>query len=1251
MKVQYRLLAICVILGAAFIGGFLLMQNNQRAQLANLAQGRKIEMEQLFQSILDLDHKEMRTIVFDYTYWDELVSFVKTGDPNFAHDTLDTSLDSYQINAIWVYDSNLKLIYSTTNLPEKIAPPLNLSDDEIRGLFQSSYLGQFAYYLSDGTLMDVRGATIHPSNDAAHQTPAQGYFFAGRTMNDARISNLSKMVGGKVEIVGKDQAKPGLVDSGTLVIDAPVADVSGKPLAYIRGSFQNLYLEEYKLFQQRELIFYLFSTASILTLFIAGLQFWVARPLARISASLAHGDPQQVHLMTLENSEFGHIARLIRDFFDQREEMAQKIRLLENAQTALQSSELRYRTFSELSSDATYSLIVTGQGEIQIEWGRESLARIAGFQPGETQDESRLLTVLFRDGFISESNWVENLLAEKKRCRDYPIRTQNGEIRWIRNQLQPAPLPPTSDSLRLYGTAQDITNQKAAEEAYHTLVDHSIQGLAIYQDDFFVFANPAFLKMTGNTLEELGTLSRLAILARLDLPSTGPDQAAVVDFFSEKIHSVKFKIRVLHQNETWRWLDILGEWREYQRKQAIQLACVDITERIQSELALQDQTDYSTMIFRSVGSPVLILSPEGRIVNCNPACELLIGKKSEQVKDRFLWDLFHIPETSPIGADHFQDKVKTLATINGQDIRVVENGKVSWLSWTQSYKLGPAGEVMYILGSAIDITERVMLARQHEATSQIATTLKGNLTRAETAQNLLDKIRDLLSADSVGLAFPIPDRDDLLIEFAQGELRDTCQGKLLILKDNPPAKAWQTGQPQLAHTIPLNLARISTPESQQPGSIAWLPLRIESECLGLLFVARHETLSQDDMDLLVPVAGLVAGSIDRANHAERDQRQVQQLSALQSIYLGIVTSLDLNFTMHMIVIQATSQLGIDAVDMLLLNPQTQMLRFAAQSGFQSQEVETTQLWLGESQAGRVAMERRSRHLYDPDGIATYFSSNEVLKRENFIAYDAVPLVVKGEVKGVLEAFHRAPYTVSEETQELLEALALLTAIAIDHAEIFEQLQRKNQDLHITLEATIESWAHSLELWDYETKRHSIRVVTLTEKLAQWMGISGDQLTNIRRGALLHDIGKIGIPDSIYQKPGKLTSDEWIEIVKHPGKAYEILNNIPFLRSALDIVYGHHERWNGNGYPQGLSGEQIPLAARIFAVVDIFDALMSSRSYKGPWSEENALNYLKETAGKELDPTVVEAFLNMYPILKKSHLLDELYKEGNEEVAS
>jgi len=178
------------------------------------------------------------------------------------------------------------------------------------------------------------------------------------------------------------------------------------------------------------------------------------------------------------------------------------------------------------------------------------------------------------------------------------------------------------------------------------------------------------------------------------------------------------------------------------------------------------------------------------------------------------------------------------------------------------------------------------------------------------------------------------------------------------------------------------------------------------------------------------------------------------------------------------------------------------------------------------------------------------------------------------------------------------------------------------------DTTIEGWAQALELRDQETEGHARRVADLTVRLARALDVPAEQLVHIRRGAILHDIGKMGIPDQILLKPGPLTMEEREIMKKHPIYARELLLPIKYLHPAIDIPYSHHERWDGTGYPQGLKGEQIPLAARIFAVIDVWDALISDRPYRSAWPEEKALNYIREQAGHHFDPRVVEKFLDL-----------------------
>jgi PAS domain S-box-containing protein len=363
----------------------------------------------------------------------------------------------------------------------------------------------------------------------------------------------------------------------------------------------------------------------------------------------------------------------------------------------------------------------------------------------------------------------------------------------------------------------------------------------------------------------------------------------------------------------------------------------------------------------------------------------------------------------------------------------------------------------------------------------------------------------------------------------------------------------------------------------------------------------------------------------RVQAEEQAQRHLRRLAALRTIDLAITASGDLRLTLGLILDQARGQLGIHAAAVLRFNAQTLVLDCVAERGFSGSSMKQ-QLRLGEGLPGRAALERTLISIAD-------LRQEQVVRRhlvgeEAFIAYVAVPLIAKGQVQGVLELFHRAPFTPAPDWLEFLEALAGQTAIALDNATLFADLQRSNLELRLAYDTTIEGWSRALDLRDKETQGHSQRVTEMTVALARKMGLSDEEIVQVRRGALLHDIGKMGVPDAILLKPEPLTAEEWVLMRQHPGFAYLLLSPIAYLRPALEIPYGHHEKWDGSGYPRGLHGEQIPLAARIFAIADVWDALRSDRPYRTGWSDDKVREHIRSLAGTHFDPRVVAAFLEL-----------------------
>jgi putative nucleotidyltransferase with HDIG domain len=240
-----------------------------------------------------------------------------------------------------------------------------------------------------------------------------------------------------------------------------------------------------------------------------------------------------------------------------------------------------------------------------------------------------------------------------------------------------------------------------------------------------------------------------------------------------------------------------------------------------------------------------------------------------------------------------------------------------------------------------------------------------------------------------------------------------------------------------------------------------------------------------------------------------------------------------------------------------------------------------------------------------------------------------PLKIRDQLIGVIYVDNRARSGIFRESDlELVSAFANQAAVAIENADLFENLQKSNRDLEKAYQATLEGWVRALDLRDKETEGHTQRVTILTERLASSMGVKGDALVNIRRGALLHDIGKMGIPDAILLKKGALTKEERELIQEHPNYAKKMLKDIEFLWPAIDIPYCHHEKWDGSGYPRGLKGMDIPFAARVFAVIDVWDALISDRPYRKGLPAEEVRQHIKDDTGRHFDPNVVRAFMDL-----------------------
>lgn len=339
----------------------------------------------------------------------------------------------------------------------------------------------------------------------------------------------------------------------------------------------------------------------------------------------------------------------------------------------------------------------------------------------------------------------------------------------------------------------------------------------------------------------------------------------------------------------------------------------------------------------------------------------------------------------------------------------------------------------------------------------------------------------------------------------------------------------------------------------------------------------------------------------------------------------ILSMSSLELVLRQIAQEIRDTLGVNAVNVLVLKEPQHRLCTAAELGFKHSRPSETALHFDEMFVGRAVMEREVVTIRDIQTVEPEFTRRDMAVAEGFHGYVCCPIISKGSVAGVLEVFQSETVLLDSDSIGFLQSLAGQAAIAMDNFSAFQKLQKANERLLLAYDSNIEGWSRALDYRDKETEGHSARVTQIVVELARRDGMEEEMLRYVRWGALLHDIGKMGVPDHILLKPGKLTNEEWDIMKRHPVIARDLLRPIKHLEQAIDIPYCHHEKWDGSGYPRGIKGEDIPRAARLFAVVDIWDALRSDRPYRAGWSEKDVLEYLQQIAGSHLDPEIVNLF--------------------------
>ena len=668
----------------------------------------------------------------------------------------------------------------------------------------------------------------------------------------------------------------------------------------------------------------------------------------------------------------------------------------------------------------------------------------------------------------------------------------------------------------------------------------------------------------------------------------------------------------------------------------------DISEERRAAQALRDSEQRYRSVFEYAPVGIFQSTPEGIYVYVNPELARIYGYESPQ-------ELFETVNQANIGSTLYVDPARHDILVN----EVIHSD--TWKQYENLYRRKD-GSVMvarlslrsardaqdgktYLTGFIEDVTERRhaqeairLHAARAEALLRVAASLNAQLNLGTLLETVCTEAAHALNAPISWVTLYDEQHTVLRGMESFGLPSDFTKTYRPILRDSFNTFIERYGTLNVVPDVRLvsdlpNCEQLAALDMQ---AVASCTMVREGQLVGSVVVANWRgarPFTTDELTLLKGIGDQAAQAILNNRLFSDVQRHLQYEQLLHAVDLVITTSnTDLAFSLNIILHQVAAQLKVDAVDVLLLNPERGAFEYKAGCGFVTGAILNTRLEAATLAGELLNLQNRLICFPDLDEASLGPDRTDLVKGEEFASYFGSPLIIKDQARGLLEVFHRSPLDPDREWLDFLGALSTQIAVGIDNIILFEDLQNSNADLERAYDTTLEGWSRALDLRDRETEGHSKRVTEMTVALAQALGISKAELVHIRRGALLHDIGKMGVPDEILRKSNQLTEQDWVIMHKHPEFAYDLLRPVAFLRPALDIPYCHHERWDGKGYPRGLEGEEIPRAARIFAILDVWDALNSDRPYSPAWPEDKVLDYIISQKGKHFDPEVVDAFL-------------------------
>jgi PAS domain S-box-containing protein len=813
------------------------------------------------------------------------------------------------------------------------------------------------------------------------------------------------------------------------------------------------------------------------------------------------------------------------------------------------------------------------------------------------------------------------------------------ETRWQRKDgtiidvlLSSAPIDPADHKKGVTFTALDITARKRMEERlrmaetqYRTLVEQVPAVIYIDRNDDLstnMYTSPQITALTGYTPEEF--LNDPTLWIKTLHPEDRERVLAENQRVNQTGEPFRLDYRVLTKDGRVIWVrdEAVLELDEQGKPSYWRGILMDITAQKEAENRLRlSEEKFAKAFLTSPDSVNINRLSDGLYIDINEGFTRIMGYQREEVigKSSLELDIWVNPEdrarlVEGLRAKGYVDNLEAPFRAKDGQIRI----------GLMSARLIELEGELCILSITRDITERKQHERELEAMVQVSAAMRQAFDQVQMINILAQQCRLLFETEQLLILLLNNETAQANVAFASGAWQ-SLHGQMLSLPGNLQKResfffSQESTDPQHAQAIEELFGYRLTD--------AWVgcfPIRTSLADLGWLCIGRQTPFSSHELRILHAVLDIAASALQRSSLYSQTVQRLHQLNALHVIDRTINASLDITFTANILLAQVVQQLNVAAATLLKFNELSQLFMVLATHQYPQYLIPAI-YQLVDDPPRQAVLERRVVTIKNLTG---YHADKDFLKRsigQGYLGYIAVPLVSKGQAKGVLELFTHRELQFTEDWQRFLEALAAQAAIAIDNAEMFETLQRNQSHLSLAYEGVIEGFARALELRDADLHGHSRRVAEITVRLARQFGFDQRSLAQIRHGALLHDIGNLAIAESILQKPGPLTEQEWEVVRKHPEYAFQILSSIPSLQEAVVIPYCHHERWDGKGYPRQLKGESIPLEARLFAVVDVWDALRSDRPYRSAWQRERVLEYLLVQAGKQFDARVVTAFL-------------------------